>query len=71
MIAELGKLANRRGEEAVMRGLVVRFFADEIGATAIEYSLIAAGIAMAVIAAVNALGTAVNLDFEDVKNNLQ
>jgi pilus assembly protein Flp/PilA len=54
-----------------MRGLVVRFFADEIGATAIEYSLIAAGIAMAVIAAVNALGTAVNLDFEDVKNNLQ
>ena len=54
-----------------MRELVVRFFADEIGATAIEYSLIAAGIAMAVIAAVNALGTAVNLDFEAVKNNLQ
>jgi pilus assembly protein Flp/PilA len=66
-----GQAGKSPGEEAVMRGLVVRFFTDEIGATAIEYSLIAAGIAMAVIAAVNALGTAVNLDFEAVKNNLQ
>lgn len=35
---------------------VSKFFADESGATAIEYGLIAAGIAVAIIAAVNTLG---------------
>jgi pilus assembly protein Flp/PilA len=34
-----------------------RFLKDESGATAIEYGLIAAGIAVAIIAAVNAVGT--------------
>ena len=33
-----------------------RFLADESGATAIEYGLIAAGIALAIIAVVNNLG---------------
>lgn len=49
-----------------MREFLIRFLADENGATAIEYSLIAAGIAMAVIAAVNALGSAVQSDFQSV-----
>ncbi|BAL10970.1 pilus assembly protein Flp/PilA [Bradyrhizobium japonicum] len=34
-----------------------RFLADETGATAIEYGLIAAGIALAIIAVVNNLGS--------------
>lgn len=40
-----------------MRTSVARFVKDESGATAIEYGLIAAGIAVAIIVAVNALGT--------------
>ena len=37
-----------------MREFMSRFFHDDSGATAIEYGLIAAGIAVAIIAAVNA-----------------
>ena len=36
-----------------------RFLCDESGATAIEYGLMAAGIALAILAAVNALGSGV------------
>ena len=49
-----------------MGNLVLRFVKDESGATAIEYGLIAAGIAVAIIAAVQAVGTALNLTFGDV-----
>jgi pilus assembly protein Flp/PilA len=37
-----------------------RLVHDESGATAIEYALIASGIAVAIIAAVNSLGTTIN-----------
>src|SRR5665647_2321302 len=37
--------------------MIRAFLADESGATAIEYGLIAAGISLAIIAAVNGLGT--------------
>jgi pilus assembly protein Flp/PilA len=40
-----------------MKTLFNRFVKDESGATAIEYGLIAAGIAVAIITAVNAVGT--------------
>ncbi len=40
-----------------MKNLVARFVKDESGATAIEYGLIAAGIAVAIITAVNLVGT--------------
>ena len=40
-----------------MRTSFARFVKDESGATAIEYGLIAAGIAVAIITAVNAIGT--------------
>ena len=39
-----------------MRTSIARFVKDESGATAIEYALIAAGISVAILAAVNALG---------------
>jgi pilus assembly protein Flp/PilA len=45
-----------------------RFLADERGATAIEYAMIAGGIAVAVAATVMALGTSVNAMFESVKS---
>jgi len=40
-----------------MTTLVMRFLADDTGATAIEYGLIAAGIAIVIIEAVQAVGT--------------
>jgi pilus assembly protein Flp/PilA len=43
---------------------------DEAGATAIEYGLIAAGISVAIIAAVNALGTQLNSTFTYVSSQL-
>jgi pilus assembly protein Flp/PilA len=46
----------------LMRGLgtvVAAFLADESGATTTEYALIAAGIAVAIIASLNAIGTAI------------
>jgi len=41
-----------------MRKFLADFLSNESGATAIEYGLIAAGIAVASIAAVNSVGTA-------------
>jgi len=40
-----------------MTNFVTRFVKDESGATAIEYGLIAAGIAVAIIVAVGSIGT--------------
>ena len=40
-----------------MKRLLASFFQDQSGATAIEYGLIAAGISVAIIAAVQVLGT--------------
>ncbi len=49
-----------------MKKLVLRFANDESGATAIEYGLIAAGIAVAIIVAVQGVGTELNTLFGDV-----
>jgi len=46
------------------------FYRDKSGATAIEYGLIAAGIAVAIIAAVFALGDDIKGFFEDVSSKL-
>jgi pilus assembly protein Flp/PilA len=50
---------------------VSRFLRDDSGATAIEYGLIAAGIAIAIIAAVNALGTALSGKFAQITTALK
>ena len=47
------------------------FTADESGATAIEYGLIAAGIALAIISAVNGLGTALKVKFTSISTALK
>jgi pilus assembly protein Flp/PilA len=46
--------------EGQMRSTITRFFADESGATAIEYGLIVALIAVVIIGAVTTLGTNLN-----------
>ena len=48
-----------------------KFLADESGATAIEYGLIAAGIALAIIAVVNGLGTNLNNKFTAINSSLK
>ncbi len=53
-----------------MKNLVVKFLADRSGATAIEYGLIAAGIALAIITAVNGLGTNLNTKFTNINTSL-
>lgn len=53
-----------------MKNLFSRFVADESGATAIEYGLIAAGIAVVIITAVNSLGTTLKGVFSNVKSNI-
>jgi pilus assembly protein Flp/PilA len=50
--------------------LLRRFLADEKGVTAIEYGLLAAGISVAIIATVAALGTNLNATFSSVSNGL-
>ena len=54
-----------------MKNLLTRFARDESGATAIEYGLIAAGIALAIIAAVNSLGTALSSNFSSISSSLK
>ena len=54
-----------------MTKLVAFFFKNDSGATAIEYGLIAAGISVAIIAAVNGLGTQLNTTFTSVSTQLK
>jgi pilus assembly protein Flp/PilA len=49
---------------------LARFLTDESGATAIEYGLIAAGISVAIIVVVNALGTQLQNTFSTVSSQL-
>ena len=54
-----------------MKNLIARFVKDESGATAIEYGLIAAGIALAIIAVVNGLGSNLNTKFSNINSSLK
>ncbi|MGZ5903580.1 MAG: Flp family type IVb pilin [Reyranella sp.] len=51
--------------------LIRKFLSDDSGATAIEYGLIAAGIALAIIAAVNTLGTTISNEFTSIGTALK
>jgi pilus assembly protein Flp/PilA len=54
-----------------MSQLLTRFWNDQSGATAIEYGLIAAGIAVVIIAVVNGLGTKLNTTFGSISTQLK
>jgi len=51
--------------------LMISFATDQSGATAIEYGIIAAGIAAAIIVAVNTVGTNLNTTFSSVSTQLK
>jgi pilus assembly protein Flp/PilA len=54
-----------------MRRLLARFLGDERGATAIEYCLIAAGLSIAIVTAVNGVGSALNTKFNDISASIK
>ncbi|OPZ00266.1 pilus assembly protein [Bradyrhizobium sacchari] len=51
--------------------MLVHFLRDESGATGIEYGLIAPGVSLAIIAAVNGLGTKLSTKFASISNSLR
>ncbi|MBZ9742126.1 MULTISPECIES: Flp family type IVb pilin [unclassified Mesorhizobium] len=53
-----------------MSATISRFIRDDSGATAIEYGLIAALIALAIIVGAGALGNAINSKFLKIGNTL-
>ncbi len=53
-----------------MNKLIAQFAKDESGATAIEYGLIAAGIAIAIITAVGTVGSNLSDMFDNVASSL-
>ena len=57
--------------EAELQRILFKFFSDQSGATAIEYGLIAAGISLAIIAAVNGLGSTLNTNFSSINSSLK
>ena len=57
-------------EDALMRKSIMKLFGDRSGATAIEYGLIAALIAVAIIAGVTVVGTQLQATFNPVGTTL-
>ena len=53
-----------------MKNLFARFAADQSGATAIEYGLIAALLGVGLVAALKALGTQMNATFTSVSGTM-
>jgi len=58
-------------DDAVMLRVLRAFVRDESGATAIEYSLIAGGIALAIIATVKGIGPKINTTFSSISSQLK
>ena len=54
-----------------MKSILKKFLADESGATAIEYGLIAAGISLAIIGAVNGIGGNLSTKFGAINTSLK
>jgi pilus assembly protein Flp/PilA len=54
-----------------MRQLISRFLSDQSGATAIEYCLIASGIALAIMATVQGIGPQLSTKFTSVNSSLK
>jgi pilus assembly protein Flp/PilA len=66
-----GVVRQQTQEAITMVQMLKDFLADESGATAIEYGLIAAGISLAIIAAVNGIGAKLNTKFSSINTSLK
>jgi pilus assembly protein Flp/PilA len=67
----LEPLAQIKNLEVNLKKVFSKFLSDESGATAIEYGLIAAGIALAIITIVNGLGTNLNEKYTSINSSLK
>lgn len=54
-----------------MRQLFSKFWRDPSGSTAIEYAMIAVGISIVILAAVNSIGTSVSGQFSAMSTSLK
>jgi pilus assembly protein Flp/PilA len=54
-----------------LRRICLKFLSDQSGATAIEYGLIAAGIALAIISVVTGLGSTLNTNYTSINTSLK
>jgi pilus assembly protein Flp/PilA len=54
-----------------LRALLIGFLADQRAATAIEYALIAASISLAIVTAVNGVGSALNTSYSNINTSLK
>ena len=54
-----------------MLTLISRFLSDESGATAIEYCMIAAGLSIVILTAVNGIGSSLNTSFSSLNTSLK
>ena len=54
-----------------MKHMLKKFWSDQSGATAIEYGLIAAGISLVIIVAVNGIGGKLNTSFSALETSLK
>ena len=66
-----GRVLPVKQQGAALMSKVFSFLKDESGATAIEYGLIAAGISVVIIAAVNSIGTTLNGKFTSISTQLK
>ncbi|MGC2084275.1 MAG: Flp family type IVb pilin [Bradyrhizobium sp.] len=54
-----------------MRNLLSRFLQDQSGATAIEYAIIAGGISILIVTAVNGMGTTLSGKFTSINSSIK
>jgi pilus assembly protein Flp/PilA len=65
-----GRIVGRSRDRAFM-ALILKFLKDEDAATAIEYGLIAAGIAVAIIPVITGVGTRLKTTFSTVQSAIK
>jgi pilus assembly protein Flp/PilA len=70
-LIDIAPAEDRRRERALLMALILRFLKDEGAATAIEYGLIAAGIAVAIIPVITGVGTKLKTTFSTVQSALK
>jgi pilus assembly protein Flp/PilA len=54
-----------------MQQMISRFLRDQSGATAIEYCLIAVGLSIVIVSAVNGIGSTLNTKFGSINSSLK
>ena len=70
-LTDIVPVEDRRRGRALLMALIFRFLKDEGAATAIEYGLIAAGIAVAIIPVITGVGTKLKTTFSTVQSALK